>query len=100
MTSKAASLPPQPSPPPRSPPPAADAFFPCSPSPFGRLPYPAMIRIREIADQELRKKIVQALAERRGCTAAAIPEWFELDDADYVDLLNDIRLAEEPEDQY
>ena len=49
-----------------------------------------MIRIREIADPELRAKIVVALAERRGMSPAAIPEWFELDDADYVDLLNDL----------
>lgn len=27
---------------------------------------------------------------------AAIPDWFELDDADYVDLLNDLK---EDEDQ-
>ena len=50
-----------------------------------------MVRIREIADPELRTKIVAALAERRGCSVAAIPEWFELDDADYVDLLNDLQ---------
>jgi hypothetical protein len=29
-------------------------------------------------------------------SAAAIPEWFELDDADFVDLLNDIKEREEP----
>jgi hypothetical protein len=51
----------------------------------------SMIRIREIVDPELRQKIVTALAERRGMSAAAIPEWFELDDADLVDLLNDLR---------
>jgi len=56
-----------------------------------------MIRIREIADPELRRKIVQALADRRGMSAAAIPEWFELDDADYVDLLNDLKEQETPE---
>ena len=50
-----------------------------------------MIRIREIMDPELRQRIVAALAERRGCSVAAIPEWFELDDADYVDLLNDLK---------
>ena len=50
-----------------------------------------MVRIREILDPELRRKIVTALAERRSCSIAAIPEWFELDDADYVDLLNDLR---------
>ena len=50
-----------------------------------------MIRIREIIDPELKEKILAALAERRGCSAAAIPEWFELDDADFVDLLNDLK---------
>jgi hypothetical protein len=50
-----------------------------------------MIRIREIIDPELKKKIVAALAERRGCSVAAIPEWYELDDLDYVDLLNDLK---------
>ena len=49
-----------------------------------------MIRIREIVDPELRGKIVAALAERRGMLAGAIPDWFELDDADFVDLLNEI----------
>ena len=52
-----------------------------------------MVRIREIADPELRTRIVAALAERRGCSIAAIPDWFELDDADYVDLLNDLKSA-------
>jgi hypothetical protein len=55
-----------------------------------------MIRIREILDPDLRSRIIQALAERRGCSAAAIPDWFELDDADYVDLLNDLKENERP----
>ena len=55
-----------------------------------------MIRIREILDPELRQKIREALAERRGMSAAAIPDWFELDDADYVDLLNDLKEAQNP----
>jgi len=50
-----------------------------------------VIRIREIIDPELRRRIVQVLAEQRNCSAAAIPDWFELDDADYVDLLNQLR---------
>ena len=50
-----------------------------------------MVRIREILDPDLKQRITVALAERRGCSVAAIPEWFELDDADYVDLLNDLR---------
>lgn len=56
-----------------------------------------MIRIREILDPELREKIRAALAERRECSAAAIPDWFELDDLDFVDLLNDLKDAESPE---
>jgi hypothetical protein len=50
-----------------------------------------MIRIREISDPELKQRIIAKLAERRGLLAGAVPEWFELDDADFVDLLNDLR---------
>jgi hypothetical protein len=60
-----------------------------------------MIRIREIMDPELKRKLLAALAERRGCSVAAIPEWFELDDLDFVDLLNDLQQdqdLEAPED--
>jgi hypothetical protein len=57
-----------------------------------------MIRIREIPDPELRQKILAALAERRGCSVAAIPDWFELDDLDLVDLLNDLKESEGVED--
>ena len=57
-----------------------------------------MIRIREITDPDLRRRIVEALADRRGCSPASIPEWFELDDADFVDLLNDLQGDDEGED--
>lgn len=57
-----------------------------------------MIRIREIIDPELRQRIHAKLAENRGCSTAAIPEWFELDDADFVDLLNDLEDVAEIED--
>jgi hypothetical protein len=50
-----------------------------------------MVRIREIVDPELKSRILRALAERRGMSVASIPEWFELDDADFVDLLNDLK---------
>lgn len=50
-----------------------------------------MVRIREITDPELRERVRGALADRRGVSAAAIPDWFELDDADLVDLLHDLR---------
>jgi hypothetical protein len=48
-----------------------------------------MIRIREILDPELKQRVTAKLAERRGLSA--VPEWFELDDADYVDLLNELK---------
>jgi hypothetical protein len=54
-----------------------------------------MIRIAHILDPELKAKVVAALAERRGMSPAAIPEWFELDEADFVDLLNDLRDRED-----
>ena len=59
-----------------------------------------MVRIREIVDPEMRERVRAALAERRGCSAAAIPDWFELDDADLVDLLNDMRGEEGELDEY
>ena len=57
-----------------------------------------MIRIAHILDPELKAKVIAALAERRGMSASAIPEWFELDEADFVDLLNDLR-DQDGEDQ-
>ena len=59
-----------------------------------------MVRIREIVDPEMRERVRAALAERRGCSAAAIPDWFELDDADLVDLLNDLRGDEGELEEY
>lgn len=50
-----------------------------------------MIRIRHILDPELKRKVIEKLADARGMSVGAVPEWFELDDADYVDLLNAIR---------
>ena len=57
-----------------------------------------MIRIAHISDPELKAKMIAALAARRGMSPAAIPEWFELDEADFVDLLNDLRDQEEDAD--
>jgi hypothetical protein len=68
--------------------------FPSPVSSLLTLAWLAVVRIREILDPELREKIVAALAERRGCSAAAIPDWFELDDADFVDLLEDLKTSE------
>ena len=50
-----------------------------------------MIRIRHILDPDLKRKVIEKLADARGLSPAAVPEWYELDDADYVDLLNAIR---------
>ena len=47
-----------------------------------------MIRIREIADPDLKARVIAKLAEWRGLPVGKVPEWFELDDADYVDLLH------------
>jgi hypothetical protein len=58
-----------------------------------------MVRIREIIDPDLRKRVTAALAERRGCSIAAIPDWYELDDADYVDLLQEISAKPEEEQE-
>lgn len=52
-----------------------------------------MIRIREIVDPELKRQIIEALAGRRGMSPAAVPEWYELDDADFVDLLNELKYG-------
>jgi hypothetical protein len=60
-------------------------------------PEGVMIRIREITDPELREKIRQKLAEARGMSAAAVPDWFELDDLDFVDLLNQLKQDESPD---
>ena len=57
-----------------------------------------MIRIRHILDPDLKRKVIEQLAAARGMSPAAVPEWFELDDADFVDLLNAIRDAERTDD--
>lgn len=54
-----------------------------------------MIRIREISDPELKARVVAKLAEWRGMSAGQVPEWFELDDADYTDILLELRAEDE-----
>lgn len=53
-----------------------------------------MIRILHIQDPELKAKVIAKLHEWRGIT---VPEWFEMDDADYVDLLQAIKEDENPQ---
>lgn len=54
-----------------------------------------MVRIYHITDLQLREKVLAKLAEWRGSTPESIPEWFELDDGDYSELLIEIRADEE-----
>jgi hypothetical protein len=58
-----------------------------------------MVRIREILDPDLRQRILTALAEQRGCSVAGIPDWYELDDADYVDLIQQITARPQEEEE-
>lgn len=53
-----------------------------------------MVRIHHIADPELREKVRAKLAEWRGSTPAQIPDWFELDDGDYSELLIELKADE------
>ncbi len=54
-----------------------------------------MVRIREILDPDLQAKVIEKVAEWRGMSPGNVPEWFELDDADYTDILMEIRADEE-----
>ena len=57
------------------------------------------MRIREIRDPELRRRVLEVLGRDRGCSPAMIPDWFELDDADYSEILIRISKGEEDEDE-
>ena len=57
-----------------------------------------MVRIREIVDPELRRRVLEVLGRDRGCVPSMIPDWFELDDADYSDILIRISKGEEDEE--
>jgi hypothetical protein len=54
-----------------------------------------MVRIRHITDPELKARVIAKLAEWRGMAPSQVPEWFELDDADFADLLAALREDEE-----
>ena len=56
-----------------------------------------LIRIREITDPDLKRRIIEKLADVRGMSPAAVPEWYELDDADFVDLLNELKEETDPD---
>ena len=53
-----------------------------------------ILRIRHVSDDDLKRRIHNAhVIGKRGCLPSQIPEWFELDDADCVDLLNVLERA-------
>lgn len=56
-----------------------------------------MVRLRYITDPDHRERVRAAIATRRGCAVSAIPDWFELDDHDYVDILMQIREEDSPQ---
>jgi hypothetical protein len=53
-----------------------------------------MIRVRHILDPDLRRKVCEVLTDWRGFPGGNVPEWFELDDHDYVDVLQEIKRRE------
>jgi len=52
-----------------------------------------MVRIREILDPELRKKVLGALAERRGCSSLPSPTGSSWMMQITRDLLNDLKTT-------
>ena len=53
-----------------------------------------MVRVRHILDPELKQKVCDVLSDWRGFPNGKVPEWFELDDHDYVDILAEIKRRE------
>ncbi len=54
-----------------------------------------MIRLREIDDEALRERVRQKIAEARGMLPGEIADWWELDDADFSEILIELRYEEE-----
>lgn len=63
-----------------------------------------MIRIDQIIDPVLQKRVIEALARKQGMQPEDIPHWYEMDDADYSQLLlelnepTDVQPLEPPKD--
>jgi hypothetical protein len=53
-----------------------------------------MVRVRHILDPDLKAKVLEVLSDWRGLAPSAIPEWFELDDHDFSDILAEIKARE------
>lgn len=54
-----------------------------------------MIRLLHIDDPTLRERVRQKIAESRGMLPAEIADWWELDDADFSDILIELRWEDE-----
>ena len=54
-----------------------------------------MIRLREIDDEQLRERVRQKIADTRGMLAGEIADWWELDDADFSEILIELRYEDE-----
>ena len=47
------------------------------------------MRIGEIADPFLRRRVIEVIAQQRGVTPEEIPHWYELDESTYRKLLSE-----------
>jgi hypothetical protein len=54
-----------------------------------------MIRILHIDDEQLRERVRAKVAASRDMDAAHIPDWFEMDDADFSAILIELRYEDE-----
>ncbi len=54
-----------------------------------------MIRVYHITDLDLKRRVVEKLAAWRGCAPSQIPEWFEIDDADFSEILIELRAEDD-----
>lgn len=54
-----------------------------------------MIRLREIPDERLREQVRQKIAAAREMLPVEIPDWWELDDADFSEILIELRAESE-----
>lgn len=54
-----------------------------------------MIRLLHIDDPQLRERVRAKIAETREMEAAHIPDWWEMDDADFSAILIELRREDE-----
>jgi hypothetical protein len=54
-----------------------------------------VVRVHEIIDPVLRRRVIDALAERQGIRPEDLPHWYEMDDASYSELLLELNEAED-----